>query len=248
MDELVISGVSKRYEIKDNAVQALDGINIKVGADEFLAIAGRSGSGKTTLLRLMAGLEEPTSGEIRYKDSICTQNAPLLAAAVFQEPRLMPWLSALDNVLFSIPPAKRDDRAVKAAIEKLALVGLAGYEAALPGQLSGGMAQRVALARALLREPRILLLDEPLSALDYFTRRTMQRELIRLFKEEQRCFIMVTHDVGEALRLGTRVIVLKDGRVADDIKVTLPYPRPRSSHEFQGLIDRVLNSIGDSDA
>lgn len=126
-------------------------------------------------------------------------------------------------------------------------VGLKGYEMALPAQLSGGMAQRVALGRALVKNPPVILLDEPLGALDYFTRRTMQRELIRLYLEEKKSFIMVTHDVGEALRLGTRVIVLGEGRVTRELSVDLPYPRPRSTPAFQGLIDKVLGAIGDGE-
>ncbi len=247
MKELEIKNVSKRYTIKESIVNALDGVDLTISGDDFVVIVGRSGSGKTTLLRLMAGLEMPTKGELLYDGVLCTAEAPLPASMVFQEPRLMPWLSAFDNVLFSVAPAKRDDSVRKAASDKLALVGLAGHEDALPAQLSGGMAQRVALARALLRDPRILLLDEPLSALDYFTRRTMQRELLRLFHDEKRCFIMVTHDVGEALRLGTRVVILKDGHIADDIKIEMPHPRRRNSAEFQGLVDRVLAAIGDSD-
>lgn len=247
MNGLELKDISKRYEVGGLPVNALRGVSLDISEDDFAVIVGRSGSGKTTLLRIMAGLEQPSSGMISYAGLPCAPEHPLPAAMVFQEPRLMPWLSAADNVLFSVPPASRTKETSVSALEKLSLVGLDGYGSAYPDQLSGGMAQRVALARALLREPRILLLDEPLSALDYFTRRTMQKELIRLYKEEKRCFIMVTHDVGEALRLGTRVIVLKDGAAADDIKVDMPYPRPRSSKDFQSLIDRVLSAIGDSD-
>ena len=159
----------------------------------------------------------------------------------------MPWLSALDNILFAYPPRERNEGLRERALKMIETVGLKGYEMALPAQLSGGMAHRVALGRALVKNPPVILLDEPLGALDYFTRRTMQRELIRLYLEEKKSFIMVTHDVGEALRLGTRVIVLGEGRVTRELSVDLPYPRPRSTPAFQGLIDEVLGAIGDGE-
>ena len=159
----------------------------------------------------------------------------------------MPWLSALDNIIFACPPRERGEELRRAALRMIETVGLKGYEGALPTQLSGGMAQRVALGRALVKNPPLKLLDEPLGALDYFTRRLMQRELIRLYLEEKKSFIMVTHDVGEALRLGTRVIVLREGGVERELAVGLPYPRPRSSPAFQSLIDEVLEAIGEGE-
>ncbi|MEG1911665.1 MAG: ABC transporter ATP-binding protein [Cloacibacillus sp.] len=247
MKELILSGVSKRFEIEGRAVNALSNINLEIGENEFVTIVGRSGSGKTTLLRILAGLEEPTEGRITCGGAVCGKEAPLPAGMVFQEPRLMPWLSAVDNILFAYPPRERGASEAEKARKMIALVGLKGYEEALPSQLSGGMAQRVALGRALIKDPEMILLDEPLSALDYFTRRTMQRELIRIYREEKKSFIMVTHDVGEALRLGTHVIVLKDGAVAYEVRVRMPYPRPRSTPEFQRLIDSVLAAIGESE-
>ncbi|MEG1602541.1 MAG: ABC transporter ATP-binding protein [Cloacibacillus sp.] len=247
MKELILSGVSKRFEIEGRAVNALSDINLEIGENEFVTIVGRSGSGKTTLLRILAGLEEPTEGRITCGGAVCGKEAPLPAGMVFQEPRLMPWLSAVDNILFAYPPRERGAAEAEKARKMIELVGLKGYEEALPSQLSGGMAQRVALGRALIKDPEMILLDEPLSALDYFTRRTMQRELIRIYREEKKSFIMVTHDVGEALRLGTHVIVLKDGAVAYEVRVRMPYPRPRSTPEFQRLIDSVLAAIGESE-
>lgn len=247
MSRIEARSITKRYEIEGKTVDALRGVSLEVNSPEFVTIVGRSGSGKTTLLRILAGLEAPTSGEVRCDGRLCTPGSPMAAGMVFQEPRLMPWLSVLQNVLFAFPPSQRGPELRSKAVKMIKLVGLAGYEEALPGQLSGGMAQRVALGRAMLREPETILLDEPLGALDYFTRRTMQRELLRLYHEENRSFVMVTHDVGEALRLGTRVIVLRDGLSADEIEVGLPYPRPRSTPVFQLLIDRVLAAIGDED-
>ena len=159
----------------------------------------------------------------------------------------MPWLSALDNIIFACPPRERGKELRKRALEMIETVGLGGYEGALPTQLSGGMAQRVALGRALVKDPPVVLLDEPLGALDYFTRRAMQRELSRLYLDKKKSFIMVPHDVGEALRLGTRVVVLGEGRVKRELSVNLPYPRPRSTPAFQSLIDEVLEAIGDGE-
>ncbi|MCD8234277.1 MAG: ABC transporter ATP-binding protein [Cloacibacillus porcorum] len=247
MSFLSVENVSKCYSIEGLRVEALREVSLEIGENEFVSVVGRSGSGKTTLLRILASLEPPTAGSVKFMGRSCSQEEPLPAGMVFQEARLMPWLSALDNILFAYPPRERNEGLRERTLKMIETVGLKGYEMALPAQLSGGMAQRVALGRALVKNPPVILLDEPLGALDYFTRRTMQRELIRLYLEEKKSFIMVTHDVGEALRLGTRVIVLGEGRVTRELPVDLPYPRPRSTPAFQGLIDEVLGAIGDGE-
>ena len=247
MSFLSVENVSKCYSIEGRRVEALREVSLEIGENEFVTVVGRSGSGKTTLLRILASLEPPSEGSVKFRGRPCSQEEPLSAGMVFQEARLMPWLSALDNILFAYPPRERNEGLRERALKMIETVGLKGYEMALPAQLSGGMAQRVALGRALVKNPPVVLLDEPLGALDYFTRRTMQRELIRLYLEEKKSFIMVTHDVGEALRLGTRVIVLGEGRVTRELSVDLPYPRPRSTPAFQGLIDKVLGAIGDGE-
>lgn len=247
MPFLSVENVSKCYSIEGRRVEALREVSLEIGENEFVTVVGRSGSGKTTLLRILASLEPPTAGSVKFMGRSCSQEEPLPAGMVFQEARLMPWLSALDNILFAYPPRERNEGLRERALKMIETVGLKGYEMALPAQLSGGMAQRVALGRALVKNPPVILLDEPLGALDYFTRRTMQRELIRLYLEEKKSFIMVTHDVGEALRLGTRVIVLGEGRVTRELSVDLPYPRPRSTPAFQGLIDEVLGAIGNGE-
>ncbi len=244
---LSVDSVSKSYRLEERRVEALRDVSLEIGENEFVAIVGRSGSGKTTLLRILASLEPPTSGAVRFRGRECSEESPLSAGMVFQEARLMPWLSALDNIIFACPPRERGEELRKRALEMIETVGLGGYESALPTQLSGGMAQRVALGRALVKDPPVVLLDEPLGALDYFTRRAMQRELIRLYLDKKKSFIMVTHDVGEALRLGTRVVVLGEGRVKRELSVNLPYPRPRSTPAFQNLIDEVLEAIGDGE-
>ena len=247
MSFLSIENICKSDIRGEKVVDALCGISLKIEAGEFVTVVGRSGSGKTTMLRVLASLEEPTSGRVMFEGVECTADKPLPAGMVFQEARLMPWLSVLDNILFAYPPRERGAELRSKALKIVETVGLGGYENALPSQLSGGMAQRVALGRALLKNPPIVLLDEPLGALDYFTRRTMQRELIRLYLEEKKSFIMVTHDVGEALRLGTRVIVISDGRIKSEIPIDLPYPRPRNSEKFQNLLDEILSAIGDGE-
>lgn len=247
MSFLTVDSVSKSYDIEGRRIEALRGVSLEIGENEFVTVVGRSGSGKTTLLRILASLEQPTAGAVRFRGRECSEENPLPAGMVFQEARLMPWLSALDNIIFACPPRERGEELRRAALRMIETVGLKGYEGALPTQLSGGMAQRVALGRALVKNPPLILLDEPLGALDYFTRRLMQRELIRLYLEEKKSFIMVTHDVGEALRLGTRVIVLREGGVERELAVGLPYPRPRSSPAFQSLIDEVLEAIGEGE-
>ena len=247
MNRLKIENLTKKYQLEDMAVDALSGINLEIEQGEFIAIVGRSGSGKTTLLRILAGLEEQTSGKIYFQGRECTVDAPLPTGMVFQEARLMPWLSVESNVLFPFLPKGRDEAMHRKALSLLEMLGLSGYENAMPFQLSGGMAQRVALGRALIRDPEIILLDEPLGALDYFTRRTLQSELVRIYRGGGKTFIMVTHDVGEALRLGTRVLVLKNGKIDVSVNVPMGYPRVRNSPEFQALVDRVLGAIEDSE-
>jgi len=246
MSWLVIKNLKKKYDINGMQVDALDGVNLEIDEGEFIVIVGKSGSGKTTLLRILAGLEEQTGGEIIFKGNLCDTKNSLPVGMVFQEPRLMPWLSVERNILFPFLP-KGDIAALRhKMLSLLKMLGLEGYENAMPSQLSGGMAQRVALGRALSCDPEIVLLDEPLGALDYFTRRALQRELARIYTEGGKTFLMVTHDVGEALRLATRVLVLKNGKIDSSVPVPMGYPRARRSAEFQCLIDKILNAIDDS--
>ena len=245
MNWLSIKGLQKKYELEDMDVDALNGIDMEIEQGGFIVIVGRSGSGKTTLLRILAGLEQQTEGRIIFKGSVCDSEHPLPVGMVFQEPRLLPWLSVENNILFPFHPEGRAKDLHSKAISLLKMLGLEGYENAMPHQLSGGMAQRVALGRALSCDPEIVLLDEPLGALDYFTRRSLQRELARIYMEGGKTFLMVTHDVGEALRLGTRVIVLKKGKIEASIPIGLEYPRDRHCETFQALLDEVLAALDD---
>src|SRR5882724_1393948 len=247
---LDILHVSKRFAVAGRIVQALADIDLSVSPGEFITIVGASGCGKSTLLRLLVGLESDYEGDIRLDGRRITR-PDLDRAIVFQEHRLLPWLTAEGNValglLKSDLSAEQKRRAVR---EHLELVGLGAFARAYPSQLSGGMAQRVAIARALVNRPRILLLDEPLGALDALTRARLQEELLRIVRHEGVTAILVTHDVDEAVYLGDRIVVMQPhpGRIAAILPVPMPYPRSRSDPAFVALRDRVLALLGVEEA
>ena len=199
---LQISAVSKRF----SAEPVLDRIDLEVGRGERVAIVGTSGCGKSTLLRIVGGLETASSGSVLL-DGRAVEGPCRDVGLVFQEPRLMPWLSVVENVAFGLAEKPRRERA-RLSREALERVGLENFSDALPRQLSGGMAQRVAIARALVTRPSVLLLDEPFSALDAFTRVKLQDHLLDLWRAEQPTMLFVTHDIEEALVLADRVVVL----------------------------------------
>ncbi len=220
-------GVTKRFG--DRVV--LDGIDLRLHAGEFVAVLGRSGTGKSTLLRILAGLDPVFDGDV---------DVPERRAVVFQEPRLLPWKRVVDNVRLGLdrPDAKA------AADAALAEVGLDGHRRAWPKTLSGGEAQRVALARALVREPELVLLDEPFGALDALTRIKMHALLQELCRRHRPAVLLVTHDVDEAILLADRVVVLDGGHVTVDVDVALPAPRRRDDHGFTALRTRLLAALG----
>lgn len=215
---LELSNASRHYEVAGRTVSALNGVKEHFPAGSITTVVGRSGCGKTTLLRLLAGLTEPSAGEVR-------RDPAARVGVVFQEARLMPWLDVADNVAF--PLIGRLDRSeiIARVDEALALVGLAETRRALPVQLSGGMAQRVAIARALAQQTDVLLLDEPFSALDAFTRRNLQRTLVDIWQARRPTVVLVTHDVEEAVLLGESVIEMENGRVVGRVAIDLPFPR-----------------------
>jgi sulfonate transport system ATP-binding protein len=222
----------------------LRGIDLEVAPGEFVAVVGRSGEGKTTLLRLLAGLDQPDAGELLVsgKPLVGLNSA---ARIVFQDGRLLPWLSVLDNVAIGLSPRLRP-----VAARRLSQVGLSDRAGDWPFVLSGGQRQRVALARALASEPSLLLFDEPLGSLDSLTRREMQQLVERLWRDSGCTAILVTHDVEEAVALADRVILLEAGRVALEVPVTLPRPRPRMAPEFleatQLILDRLLGDVAEA--
>ncbi|MCE0915786.1 ABC transporter ATP-binding protein [Pseudomonas sp. NMI760_13] len=222
-----VRGLTRRFQ----GHTVLDGLDLDLAPGEFVALLGRSGSGKTTLLRALAGLDRVEAG---------TLEVPGAHAAVFQEPRLMPWKRAWRNVVLGLRGAEPKARALAALRE----VGLAHRTEAWPGTLSGGEAQRVALARALVREPQLLLLDEPFAALDALTRIRMHQLILELWRTHQPSVLLVTHDVDEALLLADRVVVLEAGRLAEQIPIRLPRHREVASCGFQELRQHLLALLG----
>ena len=210
--------------------RVLDGLDLDIAPGEFVAMIGRSGTGKSTLLRALAGLDREVAGEI---------DVPGTAAIAFQEPRLVPWRRVSANVRLGL----RVPDPASVARDALAEVGLSGRADAWPLTLSGGEAQRAALARALVREPSLLLLDEPFSALDALTRIAMHRLVLRLWAHHRPAVLLVTHDVDEALSLADRVLVLAGGRIAFSGLVGLPRPRERDHPELTALRTRLLAEL-----
>lgn len=228
----------KEYMLDGRTTVALDDFSMSLERGDFVGIVGRSGSGKTTLLRLIAGLLEKTSGEVAF-----AENEPARIGMVFQEPRLMPWLTVEKNILFAFLDKRREDIPYSKADSLLELLGLTAYRNAYPAQLSGGMAQRVALGRALCYEPDLILMDEPLGALDYFTRKSLREEILKLHLSEKRTILFVTHDVEEAIILSKKIIVLKGGRLLCELPVDLPYPRTKTTPGFANLLESILSLI-----
>jgi sulfonate transport system ATP-binding protein len=238
---LSIRHAKKDFHIGSEIVNVLADINLDVKKGEFVSIVGSSGCGKSTLLKLITSLEDLTDGEILIEDELVKEPSEK-CNMIFQEARLFPWLSVAKNIEFTIPKSVPKNERKKRVQEHIELVGLKGFENALPSQLSGGMQQRVSIARALATKPEILLLDEPFGALDAFTRINMQEETLRIWKSEKTTMLLVTHDIDEAIYLSDRIIVLsaKPGLVKADIKVELPRPRERSGEEFMQIRRRVM--------
>ena len=232
---LEITGLQKRFGERP----VLNGVDLQVNAGEFVAIVGRSGCGKSTLLRLIAGLETPTEGSIAL-DGAPVRGLNPAVRVMFQEPRLLPWQKVADNVALGIDGEREKE---KRTAEALNQAGLAEFGEEWPAVLSGGQRQRVALARALVSRPRLLLLDEPLGALDALTRIEMQRLIEALWREQGFTALLVTHDVEEAVALADRVVLLEGGKIALDLKVSLPRPRQRSSAKFASLVGRILDRV-----
>jgi sulfonate transport system ATP-binding protein len=237
---LVLDKVGKVYP---NGVHALERFSTKIGPGEIVAIIGGSGCGKSTLLRAIAGLDRASAGTVTLDEMPVTAPHPKIGI-IFQEPRLLPWLSVADNIGFGLSGLPADTRRDKIA-QVLARVGLADKANAWPRELSGGQAQRVAIARALVPQPEVLLLDEPFSALDAFTRRDLQDHLLDLWADTRPTLVLVTHDVDEAVVLADRVLVMRPrpGRLFEEIKVNLTRPRDRNSPLFGSFKQHVLTAL-----
>lgn len=249
---LSIRGVSKTYRAADGGpVLVLDHVSLDVGPGELVSLIGPSGCGKSTLLRLAAGLDGPTTGELRIgTDPITGPGAE--RGLVFQDPSLFPWLSVRRNIQAGLVARGVLHQHRHEVEELIRLIGLEAFADVYPHQLSGGMAQRAALARALVNHPRLLLLDEPLGALDQFTRMRMQDEILRLWQARGTTMMLVTHDIDEALYMSDRIAIMtpRPGRVACVIDTHLPRPRVRSDTrflEFRAQLLEVLSLTGRSD-
>jgi sulfonate transport system ATP-binding protein len=237
---LALERVGKTYP---NGVHALGGVTLAVDPGEIVAVIGGSGCGKSTLLRAIAGLDPASEGAVMLDGERITAPHEKIGI-IFQEPRLLPWLKVADNVGFGLRKRRRSERTqrVTAALKR---VGLSDKATMWPRELSGGQAQRVAIARALVPRPEVLLLDEPFSALDAFTRADLQDHLLDLWADTTPTLILVTHDVDEAIVLANRVMVMcpRPGRLFEEIAVDLPRPRDRQSAAFDFVKRRVLTAL-----
>ncbi|NPU09251.1 ABC transporter ATP-binding protein [Bradyrhizobium sp. 83002] len=250
MTTLVIDQVTRTFPARQGhaPTRALEPVDLSIGNNDFVTILGPSGCGKSTLLRIVAGLDHPTSGKVLL-DGHEVKGPGADRGMVFQSYTLFPWLTVRENIAFGlrergVPEGKRN----AVADRFIQQIGLKGFENHWPKQLSGGMQQRCAIARALANDPKILLLDEPFGALDNQTRVLMQEMLLGIWERDQKTVLFVTHDIEEAIFLGSRVLVMsaRPGRIKADIKIDLPHPRSykiKTSPEFVALKERLVEEI-----
>ncbi len=225
----------KKYVLKD--------VNLEIKTEQFICVLGKSGCGKSTMLNLLAGYLKPDSGQITVNGKL-VEGPSADRGVVFQEHALFPWLTVLENIEFGLKIRKVKD-AKSIASDYISMIGLNGYENKYPNSLSGGMAQRVGIARALANDPDLLLMDEPLGALDAMTRENMRLELINIWYRTKKTVIFITHSVTEAVYLADRVILLKDGRVALDETIKIPRLRDTKSEKFLEYVSLFEKSLTD---
>jgi NitT/TauT family transport system ATP-binding protein len=242
MATVTVTDLRKVFGGEGRDVVALDGVSFEATGHTFVSLVGPSGCGKSTLLNILAGVETPTSGAAE----ITSNGSRAQVGYVFQAPRLLPWRSVIDNMMFV--QKERDEQAVERASRYLRMVGLEEYREAWPAQLSGGMQQRVGIARAFSIEPDALLMDEPFSHLDAITARGLRRELHSMWMETKKTVLFVTHDVGEAVELSDRIVILaKGGKLRQDLTVELPYPRDPSDDKVALMKAEVLREFEELD-
>lgn len=237
-----IEHLNKEFIVDKKSMKVLNDINLNIRKGEFITIVGHSGCGKSTLLKIMCGL-------VDYEDGVVERNGHPVAGPgprcgmVFQDHRLLPWLKIKDNVGFGLKELSKEERAQKVQ-DHLDMVGLQGFENSYPSQLSGGMSQRAAIARGLANNPSILLLDEPFGALDALTRIQMQKEILRIQKEQKTTMVMVTHDIDEAIVLGNRIVVMgaRPGEIKEIIEVSHA-ARRRNTADFAILKKKIYGYL-----
>ena len=234
MDGIKLVNVSKIYNVERESIKVLNGINLDIPTNKITIILGRSGCGKTTLLRLVAGLEDFEQGEIIGAKSN-------KKAYVFQEDRLMPWLDVKSNITFGIHRKEIDHNRIDRIIET---VGLEKFYNAYPKQLSGGMKQRVSIARAFAYDPDFIMMDEPFSALDYFTREQMQKELLKIHERLKCSILFVTHSIDEALILGDKIVILEKGIIKSQYEIDEKSDsRDLLDDKFVNLKKQIINDL-----
>ncbi|MDF2926708.1 MAG: sulfonate transporter ATP-binding protein [Paenibacillaceae bacterium] len=239
---LQIAGLNKTFITPQGQVKALHHIQLEVGQGEFITIIGPSGCGKSTLLKIIAGLDDDYEGQVLLNGTP-VKGPSIERGVIFQEPRLFPWLSVEKNIAGNLSLKKPE---IRSRVEELIeLVRLKGFAKSYPRELSGGMAQRVAIARALLRNPKVLLLDEPFGALDAFTRSHMQEVLLDIWQSNKTTMLFVTHDLDEAVFLAERVVVMnaRPGQIQSIQHIELAHPRRKASNAFQQLRHKVLSEF-----
>ncbi|MGJ7919783.1 ABC transporter ATP-binding protein [Neobacillus sp. LXY-4] len=241
-----IKSLNRSFVKSNQTVQALQDVNLHINKGEFITIIGPSGCGKSTLLKIIAGLDLHFGGSVKIGNADL-KGPGIKQGFIFQEHRLFPWMTVEKNIAADL--SLRDPEIRRKVDELIEIVRLTGFEQSYPRELSGGMAQRVAIARALLRNPEVLLLDEPFGALDAFTRTHLQDVLLDIWKNKGTTMILVTHDVDESIYLGKRVVIMspRPGRVSNIIPIDLPFPRKKVNRSFQELRQKVLEEFEKAD-
>lgn len=241
---LKIKNVSRIYRDGDNEVTALQNIDFTVNKGDFVSVIGSSGCGKTTLLRMLSGLDSTEYGEILL-DGERIEGPDPKRGYIFQQGNLFPWLTIEKNIAYGLKARHIFKQNKNRVQEFIDLTGLTGFEKSYPHQISGGMAQRVAIARALINDPEILLLDEPMGALDSFTRAELQDKLLEIRKIKNTTMILVTHDIDEAIYLSDKIIIMtpRPGRISEILEVKIPHPRSRGGDEFLKIRSKLLEKF-----
>lgn len=244
--EIVLEKLNKSFVRPDlgGVIDVLNNVSLTIHPGEFLSIIGASGCGKSTLLRMIAGLDFPTDGDLLFNKSEIT-GPDSKRGLVFQDPTLFPWLTVEQNIAFGLKSRRVRENRKERVDEFIDIIGLTEFKKSFPHQLSGGMAQRVSLARALINEPEVLLLDEPLGALDAFTRMNMQDEILRLWEQQKNTMILITHDVDEAVYLSDRIIIMspRPGRIRQEMMIEISRPRNRSDPDFIHYRTKILEIL-----